>query len=326
MNGPASHHVFVGVLATLVAVAILAWNYLRAPKKRRLPARGWAGLAIIVAAEICLYLGFRWVGIYFTPIVWTGYLLLVDGLVQSLRGESLIANSPRRFAELAAWSVPLWLIFEAYNLRLENWTYVGLPESPILSGLGFVWSFATIWPAIFETAELAQVLRLVPAPSEPPKPAGRRAPSRGTQVILSLLGLLLVSAPLITPPHTGRYLFGLVWIGFVPLFEPINYQRGARSLLGEMERGSSRTLASFAVSGAICGILWEFWNYWARAKWLYIFPIGQGTKIFEMPVAGFLGFPAFALECLILFGFLETVLSHPAASRRQSLDTLAPEP
>jgi hypothetical protein len=323
MNGPASHHVFVGVSATLVTATALAWKFLRAPKKRRLPARGWAGLATILAAETCLYLGFHWVGIYFTPIVWTGYVFLVDGLNQSLRGESLIAVSPRRFAQLAAWSVPLWLIFEAYNLRLENWTYVGLPESPILAGLGFVWSFATIWPAIFETAELAEALDLIPRRSGPPK--ARRAPRRARLVILSLLGLLLVSAPLITPPRTGRYLFGLVWIGFVPLLEPINYHRGARSLLGEMERGSCRTLASFAFSGALCGLLWEFWNYWARAKWLYIFPIGQGTKIFEMPLAGFLGFPAFALECLVLFSFLGTVLSHRAPSRRDSLAAVAPE-
>lgn len=326
MGSPIGHHVIYGIAAMIIVVAGLAWKFLRAPKKRRLPARGWAGLAIIFGAEICLYLGFRWVAIYFTPIVWTGYVLLVDGMIQSLRGESLIANSPRRFAQLAAWSVPLWLIFEAYNLRLKNWTYVGLPESPILSGLGFVWSFATIWPAIFETAELVQALNLFFPPRASPRPVVRRAPRPSTLVILSLLGLLFVIAPLIAPARTGRYLFGLVWIGFVPLLEPINYHRGARSLLGEWESGLSRSLLSFAVSGGICGILWEFWNYWARAKWLYIFPIGQGTKIFEMPLAGFLGFPAFALECLVLFGSLETVLSHPAATRRSSMAVVRPEP
>jgi hypothetical protein len=51
----------------------------------------------------------------------------------------------------------------------------------------------------------------------------------------------------------------------------------------------------------VCGWLWEFWNYWAAAKWLYIFPMFQGWKIFEMPAPGFLGFPPFALECFTMY-------------------------
>ena len=41
-------------------------------------------------------------------------------------------------------------------------------------------------------------------------------------------------------------------------------------------------------------MLWEFWNYWAGAKWHYSVPIMENLKIFEMPVPGHLGFPAFA--------------------------------
>jgi len=323
MNDTASHHVAFGLAATLLTVAALAWKYLRAPKKRPLPARAWAGLAINLMAEICLYLEFRWVWIYFTPIVWTGYVLLVDGLIQSLRGESLLANSPRRFAKLAVWSVPLWLVFEAYNLRLENWAYVGLPRNPVLAGLGFVWSFATIWPAIFETAELFEALRPGRAPARAPSP--RRAPGRATLLFLSLLGLVLLSVPLLLPSRAGRYLFGAVWLGFIPLLEPINYWRGGRSLLRELEQGSEATLVCFAISGVICGILWEFWNYWAQAKWVYVFPIGQGTKVFEMPLAGFLGFPVFAVECLVMFEFVGTIRRVISKRRENAWPAVAPE-
>ena len=107
-----------------------------------------------------LFLRVRWVEVFFTPIVWTGYLLFADSLVYSLKGSSRIGNSLRSFLGLACWSVPLWLVFEAYNLRLRNWTYVGLPQNPLLRGLGFTWSFATIWPAIFETADLISALGL----------------------------------------------------------------------------------------------------------------------------------------------------------------------
>ena len=55
---------------------------------------------------------------------------------------------------LALASIPLWLVFEGYNLIIRNWHYTGLPENFALRMFGYAWSFATIWPAIFEGAEL----------------------------------------------------------------------------------------------------------------------------------------------------------------------------
>lgn len=59
----------------------------------------------------------------------------------------------------------------------------------------------------------------------------------------------------------------------------------------------------------LCGVLWEFWNYWAIGKWIYTVPIPfAGPRIFEMPLLGFLGFPAFAVEVYSLQNFLIVVL------------------
>ena len=60
--------------------------------------------------------------------------------------------------------------------------------------------------------------------------------------------------------------------------------------------------------GAICGLLWEFWNYWALAKWTYKLPFLEDLeqyRYFEMPWLGFLGFLPFALECWVV---LNTIL------------------
>jgi hypothetical protein len=57
------------------------------------------------------------------------------------------------------------------------------------------------------------------------------------------------------------------------------------------------------LAGVICGGLWEFWNFWARAKWIYTVPIFGDIKIFEMPVLGYFGFPPFALECFTMYIF-----------------------
>jgi hypothetical protein len=55
------------------------------------------------------------------------------------------------------------------------------------------------------------------------------------------------------------------------------------------------------VAGLICGLIWEFWNYWAGTKWIYNVPILPEIKLFEMPILGFGGFPPFAVECFAMY-------------------------
>jgi hypothetical protein len=295
-------HIAAGIIFLIPTILFLAARVYRAPKRGAFRWWGHAGLVTILAAEALLFLRTPWVTTFFTPLVWTGYLLLVDALVASLRGESLLGNSPRRFLSLAFWSVPLWLIFEAYNLRLQNWAYVGLPGNLALRDLGYAWSFATIWPAIFETADLVGALGLF-SRTRRPRP-GIGAPARVAMVVC---GLALVTLPVLVPQNLGRFLFGAVWIGFILLLDPLNYYWKGHSFLSDFESGNLATLANFLAAGWTCGILWEFWNYWAAAKWVYIFPIGQSWKVFEMPLAGYLGFLPFALECKVLYEFLRTV-------------------
>jgi len=283
----------------------LAVKYLCAPGRREFRVWGWAGLGIILLAELLLFRGVGWVATFLTPIAWTGYLLVIDAAVWSLRGESRLAGSPRHFLSLAFWSVPLWLIFEAYNLRMENWSYVGLPENLLVRSIGYAWSFATIWPAILETADLIEALAIFPAREKP------RATLRpATLFSIFILGLLFVTVPVLVPAPSGQYLFGLVWVGFALLLDPLNYWLRGRSLLREFETGQRSTL------GLICGIFWEFWNYWAAAKWVYVFPILQGWKIFEMPLPGYLGFLPFAVECFVMYEFLRNVRRQIAGLRR----------
>ena len=70
------------------------------------------------------------------------------------------------------------------------------------------------------------------------------------------------------------------------------------------EQGNWSSTLQLFMAGAICGLLWEFWNMWAYTKWIYVFPLGQSLKYFEMPLAGFLGFLPFALEYFSMFHFI----------------------
>jgi len=294
-------HITVGVFLLFAAIAVVGLGIIRTPKRGSFPLWGWIGLGIVLSSELLAWMHTPGVSTFFTPIVWTGYLLLIDALVYSRRGSSLLARGRAEFFRLAFWSVPLWLIFEAYNARLANWAYVGLPDNLLVRGVGYAWSFATIWPAIFETAELIQALPGLQVRGNP-----RRGFSDSCRLFMFLCGLALVAVPVLAPVRAGRYMFGAVWVGFIFLLEPVNYRWKGQSLLRDFERGESGRLWSFLVAGLVCGIFWEFWNYWAGAKWVYVFPIAQGGKIFEMPLPGYLGFPPFALECLVMFEFVET--------------------
>ncbi len=116
-----------------------------------------------------------------------------------------------------------------------------------------------------------------------------------------VVGAVLLAIPILAPRRIAMYLFALVWVGFVFLLEPINHRLLLPSFLNDLARGYRGRLYSFLIAGPICGWLWEFWNYWAGAKWVYTFPILQQWKIFEMPVPGYLAYPVFALECFAMY-------------------------
>ncbi len=118
----------------------------------------------------------------------------------------------------------------------------------------------------------------------------------------------MLIAPFFVPRAIAQYLAAPVWIGFILLLDPVNAWLGEESLTGDFARGQYDRLWNLAWSGVLCGVLWEFWNFWSRAKWHYTVPIMEHTKVFEMPLPGYLGYPAFALECFTMYVFVRATL------------------
>ena len=186
-------------------------------------------------------------------------------------------------------------------MRPQNWTSVGVPKGGPEALLGYAWAFATIWPGIFETADLVEAFGWF-------RKARPIEISLRAEKILAGIGAVMLVLPVVLPQRIGAYLFALVWLGFVLLLDPLNRWRGWPSILGDLRAGRRGRLWSLLISGWVCGWLWEFWNYWATAKWHYIFPMFQQWKIFEMPAPGFFGFPPFALECFTMYVFVAGML------------------
>ncbi|MFQ6618104.1 MAG: hypothetical protein ACE5QV_05390 [Fidelibacterota bacterium] len=263
---------------------------------------GYFGIAVIVVAEVLLFLKVPLIGVYFTPIVWTGYILFIDAVIYRYRGSSYITSRRRELAIMLPWSVISWFIFEGYNLFMTNWKYYNLPDNLFLRWTGYIWSFATIFPAILETAELIDltgVFRKVKISKFIPSARGLK--------ITFLTGLIFLVFPFLVSTAVARYLFVLVWFGFIFLLEPINFSIGGRSIIHRLRKGNVDIILNLFAAGLICGILWEFWNYWADTKWKYDVPLPLGFRVFEMPILGYLGFLPFAVECYSMQNFIMVV-------------------
>ena len=268
-------------------------------------AHGWIGLGLVLAAEAALLSGQPLVARWFTPLVWTGYVLLVDALAARLTGRSYLTTDRVEGVLVGLASVGCWWLFEWYNApRFWRggadaaglwWRYQGLEPNLFLRRLGYDWSFATIFPALFLTATVlrARVFRRVRVrPWRPP---------RATLRALVVVGAVAAVLPLVV---VSAWLVPLVWAAFTLLLEPLNARAGRPSWLADLGRGDASRLAALLAAGVVCGALWEFWNYWAATKWTYSVPYLGHVKVLEMPVLGYLGFPAFALECFAMYYWL----------------------
>jgi len=280
-----------------------------------------AGLVIVLAAEILLYLDFvarggivvpmaplpspqgmiehvaRWTATYMTPVCWIGYLLIGDALLTMRhRDGSPARRRPGRFVACIALSVPIWLIFEFVNaVSLQAWSYHGLPDNAFVRNLTFAIAFATICPAMFITAELLLQLGL----------RNLRGPSLRTgpraETTLFLFGVGSLGLALLAQDPIGS--FGL-WLAFALLLDPVNRRLGAPSILADWSEGRWGRTAALVAAALICGFLWEFWNYWAVGKWTYRLPfLGQLEQIryFEMPTIGLAGYLPFGIEYWVMY-------------------------
>jgi len=280
-----------------------------------MPAHGWLGLAIVVGAEILIAAGEPTVAGWFTPIVWTGYVLFVDALVRRLTGRSYLTSDRAEGVVVALASIGCWWLFELYNAPRfwrggadavgHWWQYHGLEPNLFVRRVGYDWSFATIFPAMFLTAAALRATIFRRARVRP-----WRVPPMALAVTTAL-GAVSVVLPLVV---VSPWLVPLVWIGWALLFEPLNARAGRPSWLADLGHGDASRLLALLGAGAVCGVLWEFWNYWAATRWTYTVPYLGGIKLFEMPVLGYLGFPPFALECYAMYQWLRGLVADRSAS------------
>jgi len=263
--------------------------------KKTFPLHGIFGIFLLIFSEILHFKKIDPFYSWFYCFAWWSYILIIDAIIYRLKGNSLILSRTKEFLLMVPWSVFIWLVFEAANLSLENWYYIYLPNSTVERWLGYAVAYGTVLPGIFETTELLETI-VVLKKSQTKKTV---LSQKGHRVLILLGVLCLVSSVLIP-----KYFFPFIWVGFIFLLEPFNYRFGGRSLLKDLEGENPRKIYLLLVAGLICGLLWEFWNFWSLSKWIYTVPFFEEMKGFEMPVLGFLGFPPFAIQAYVMYNFI----------------------
>jgi len=279
----------------------------------RFPRYGTVGLLLLLIMETAILAsqthslpGFPlWrITAWATPVCWWGYILVVDAWIFKRRGTSLLTARRDVFVAMCLLSIITWCLFEAYNRVMPGWQYINLDPHLSVRLVGYAVAFATIMPGLFLTCELFQTYDAFVTWRLP-----RIRWSNGALTGSVVVGAVFCFAPPFFPEQTRGYLWAFVWTGWFFLIEPINYWRGAQSLYRDWERGSLGRTMQLLAAGALCGLLWEFWNAWAHTKWVYTFPLGQTLKYFEMPLVGFLGFLPFALVLFAMFHCLSSLFT-----------------
>lgn len=248
------------------------------------------GIGIFLAAlGILATLGFLpGIGWLSYPLVWWGVLVLMDELNFRRHGDSPM-KSIWFWAMLVPASVLYWLFFEYLNVFFPQWVYAGEPDNSFLRMLLAVSSYGTVIPIVVETMWLGHgPIRL---------PQGLKERERGIWAPISvLIGLQFALLPVVSQ---NFWLNQLMWLSPLFLVLPFIVPPGEKTERIRLPH----FLYAGAIAGLVSGVLWEFFNYRAGAKWTYlIFP--DMFRLFEMPVLGYLGFIPFAWSTLAIYLWL----------------------
>ncbi|WP_052881214.1 hypothetical protein [Kiritimatiella glycovorans] len=267
-----------------------------APPRGRWPVWGWSGLILVAVFWWLGWTRFAWfepLRPYAFPLLWAGYILTANALVERRAGHCPLTEHTGRYLLLFPASAVFWWYFEYLNRFVQNWHYVGVERFGAVEYTLFATlSFSTVLPAVTATAALLKTVPGLTAGYErlPPLPVPPKRVTAWGCGIIGVAGLAGVGAlPVV--------FFPLLWLA--PLFFLIAAAaaRGRPTPFHGLERGDGRFAVRWALAALCCGFFWELWNYGSDPKWIYLIPWVDAVPVFEMPILGYLGYLPFGLEC-----------------------------
>lgn len=240
-------------------------------------------------------------------LVWSGFILSADALLERRTGASLVSARRRDLVLMSVSSAAIWWLFELANaVHLASWSYTPSPDVPRWAQeIRSTVAFATLLPASW----LAGALALSHLPIDP---SPRRAtPSRWPVAALSI-GVALGAAAV----HFQALSLPLGLAGALLVLDATNAWRGRTTLLGALGGGRWRMPAALFGGNVAAGVVGEMWNYPADPKWTYDAPYVGDVRLFEMPLPGYLGY---GLLAWVLFAAYHALRARPRHEERRVL-------
>lgn len=265
------------------------------------PVHGYIGILLII---VFWYLNWNLQGLRthwgFFPL-WLGYCLTVDAITYSKKGSSLFTRNKLAYLGLFVISFPFWWLFEGLNERTQYWHYTHRDQFSDLEYFTLASiSFSTVLPAVFGTSELVSSF----LNNWKGKKWFRLGNKKWHQILFFIIGWIMLGIVLFLP----RYAAPFLWMSIYFIVDPINVWLGNRSLLGSTGNGNWTPVWILWIGCLICGLFWEMWNFHSSPKWFYTIPGVDSLYIFEMPLAGYLGYLPFALELFAMYYFITGIL------------------
>ena len=265
---------------------------------------GWVALAEMAVAWILAWTRFGWFAGFqrhsYAPL-WAGFIVLVNALCVKRCGRSPLTDCPRRFLLLFPVSSLFWWFFEYLNRYVWNWFYVGIPGiSPVEYVLTATICFSSVLPAVVSVAALLGTFRGFRDESYENM---ARIDVRSPRMVAVLAALSLVGLTGIV--FFPQWAYPLLWISPLMVFVLLQVLMRERSVLDVLAVGSWGVVVRFAVAALVCGLVWETWNFYSLAKWLYNVPWVSRFHIWEMPLLGFAGYLPFGVECAAVAAWVD---------------------
>jgi hypothetical protein len=238
--------------------------------------------------------------------MWLGYCLTIDGLVFRRTHTSLLTRSWWKYIGLFVISAPVWWLFEALNLRTQNWVYLGIDGfTPLQYAIWTTISFTTVIPAVFGSAEFIASFDFIKRI--------KRGLVIGTDKLTTISffigGWMMLALVMIWP----NIFFPFIWLSPYFIIEPLNIWLGHHSLADWTKAGDWRAVISLWLGVLMTGFFWEMWNYFSYPKWVYHVSWGNWLHVFEMPLLGYGGYLPFALELYAIYHLVVGLLGDKTA-------------
>ena len=228
---------------------------------------------------------------YWYALVWLGFILTAEGLLDGATGHCLLFDRPRELGRMFAVSAVLWWLVEILNaIFFGGWRYSSSPQvAPWIQYVRSTVFFSTLIPATWEALMLgARALRV------------RSEPLRADVDRRFAVAALLVGVGLLVVLGAGQLRDFRLPIGLLAallLLDAANALTRRPSLLRRCASGRDRArfLASVVLSNLALGLLSEMWNHTATPKWTYDAPYAGAARLFGMPLLGYVGYVVLAL-------------------------------